>query len=264
MLVVVALDALVLGRRGALARLLALGPSARLDVFTWLLAFVNAGLVLPVVLTAGLAAVGPSWAAARGPDLFGWLSHPALRFVVVVIAIDFLRYWAHRLQHRNRILWRFHAMHHTATEFTVITGRRIHPVEKIVDLTIVTVPLALVGASLPELVAGIVVVRLIDLPQHSMLDWTYGPVGRWLLFSPVGHRIHHSPHRHQWDTNFGDLCPLWDHLFGTWYDGDDVNTEIGLTGSPPAGIAASLLTPFGEAWDDLTGRWRRRPAAPRA
>ncbi len=260
--VVLAADGIVLGRRGALAHLVRPSTSARVDLVTWTLVALNTALALPVLLSAGLIAVLPARLQRAGPDLLGSVTHPVVRFVVVIVAVDALRYAAHRLMHRSRLLWPFHAVHHTATEFTVLTGARLHPVEYVVDSVVVTLPLALVGAGLPQLAAGIAIVRLIDLPQHSMLPWTYGWVGRWLLFSPVGHRIHHSPHRHQWDTNFGDLSPVWDRLFGTWYAGDDVNETIGLAGTPPAGVVESFVIPFGRAWHELTRGGRRADTPP--
>jgi sterol desaturase/sphingolipid hydroxylase (fatty acid hydroxylase superfamily) len=60
-----------------------------------------------------------------------------------------------------------------------------------------------------------------------MLPWTFGWVGRWLLISPVAHRIHHSPEVEHFDRNFGGITPLWDRLFGTWYAGDRVNEQVG-------------------------------------
>jgi len=62
---------------------------------------------------------------------------------------------------------------------------------------------------------------------HADVKWTWGWFGRWILISPVGHRIHHSPLVEHHDKNFSILV-LWDRLFGTWYDGGRVNAFVGI------------------------------------
>ena len=71
------------------------------------------------------------------------------------------------------------------------------------------------------------------------------PVDAWLrrvLITPDVHRIHHSIHRDETDSNFGFSVVRWDHLFGTWRsaprDGHATMT-IGLTVSAPRTPSAS-------------------------
>jgi sterol desaturase/sphingolipid hydroxylase (fatty acid hydroxylase superfamily) len=108
----------------------------------------------------------------------------------------------------------------------------------------------------------------VDFAQHSMVPFTYGWVGRWLVYSPVAHRIHHSPLEEHWDRNYGDLLPVWDRLFGTWYAGTTVNKTVGLAGADEHGIVGSIVRPFGSASRSFrtfvrTREWRpahrRRP-----
>jgi len=39
---------------------------------------------------------------------------------------------------------------------------------------------------------------------------------RWLVVTPDMHRVHHSIHRDETDSNFGFNLPWWDRLFGTY------------------------------------------------
>ncbi len=39
---------------------------------------------------------------------------------------------------------------------------------------------------------------------------------RLLLVTPDMHRVHHSVHREETDSNFGFSIPWWDRLFGTY------------------------------------------------
>jgi hypothetical protein len=77
--------------------------------------------------------------------------------------------------------------------------------------------------------AVLIIRSFIDRMQHSMVNWTYGWIGRWVVFSPIGHRIHHSMEREHWDKNYGDMFVIWDRLFGTYYNGNNINTEVGVT-----------------------------------
>ncbi|HMA52249.1 MAG TPA: hypothetical protein VKP60_20965, partial [Magnetospirillaceae bacterium] len=44
-------------------------------------------------------------------------------------------------------------------------------------------------------------------------DW--GWFGRWVLVSPLHHRLHHSRNPDDYGANFGTML-VWDHLFGTF------------------------------------------------
>jgi sterol desaturase/sphingolipid hydroxylase (fatty acid hydroxylase superfamily) len=46
---------------------------------------------------------------------------------VLIVALDFVQYWLHRLFHTDA-LWPFHAIHHSAEELDWTTTYRIHPV----------------------------------------------------------------------------------------------------------------------------------------
>ncbi|MGB5246859.1 MAG: sterol desaturase family protein, partial [Woeseia sp.] len=41
---------------------------------------------------------------------------------------------------------------------------------------------------------------------------------RWLLVTPEMHRIHHSVHKDETDSNFGFHLSVWDRLFGSYRD----------------------------------------------
>jgi sterol desaturase/sphingolipid hydroxylase (fatty acid hydroxylase superfamily) len=66
-----------------------------------------------------------------------------------------------------------------------------------------------------------------DLLAHSQLRWGYGWIGRWLVQSPYVHQVHHSKEEEHPDLHFS-ICPLWDHLVGTWYKGTKLPTQFGI------------------------------------
>ena len=51
-----------------------------------------------------------------------------------------------------------------------------------------------------------------DVAMPRRLD----AVLRWLIVTPDWHRIHHSVHRAETDSNYGNGLSVWDRLFGTY------------------------------------------------
>ena len=73
-------------------------------------------ILLPTVLSLGVVTL-----AADATDRWGWdlealwpRSWPvAAQATLMLVVGDAMRYWLHRLSHRSRLLWRFHAVHHS-------------------------------------------------------------------------------------------------------------------------------------------------------
>jgi sterol desaturase/sphingolipid hydroxylase (fatty acid hydroxylase superfamily) len=250
-----AIDLAVLRGRSAVFAICRFDVSARVDVVLAGLRVFGFGLVLPTLLTAGFLVIIPSSFRLWRHDVLSWLPplpdgpNVVVSVLIYIVLVDFLRYWWHRAMHAFDVLWQFHAVHHSATSFTILTGNRVHPMEDIVAVPLVVLPLVALGASSTTVFAVYATMRLIDFAQHSMVPFTYGWVGRWLVYSPVGHRVHHSPHKEHWDQNYGDFMPLWDHIFGTWYGGSRVNETLGVADEEleSRGVVASIVRPFGDA-----------------
>ena len=200
-------DFALLGRRSAVARLLGFSRSERVDIVLFVVRLVGLGYTVPVLLTAGLISFTPIMLAEWRSDVLGWLptvprlGNQIAQVVLYTTIVDFLRYWWHRWMHRSPVLWPFHEVHHSATSFTILTGDRVHPIEYVFALPTVVFPLVLLGATPGQSLVAITVLRIVDFAQHSMVGLNYGWLGRWVIYSPVGHRIHHSPEPEHWDTN---------------------------------------------------------------
>jgi sterol desaturase/sphingolipid hydroxylase (fatty acid hydroxylase superfamily) len=134
---------------------------------------------------------------------------------LVIVAMDFLQYWLHRLFH-GHTLWPFHAIHHSAEDLDWTTTYRIHPVNFAVYSAGAVALVQLIGFSPAAfLVIGpfnLVIGSLV----HANLDWTFGPF-RYVLASPVYHRWHHVNDPAIYNRNFAPTFPVWDLMFGTFY-----------------------------------------------
>ena len=88
-------------------------------------------------------------------------------------------------------------------------------------------PLAVLNAPLSLFTGMAFGTSLLRLVIHSRIDSNFGWIGRWLLQSPVDHRLHHRLDSGRQACNFG-LFPVWDRLFGTWREGGSQKIAIGV------------------------------------
>lgn len=183
-------------------------------------------------------------------------SWPMLAQVILLIyAQDFLRYWYHRAMHEWPLMWRWHAVHHSATRLYWFNATRSHPLEGLVQSFYWAIPLAMVGAPLETIFVAGLVSRAIGCFQHCNIDVRLGPLDH-VFSSPHKHRYHHSRLIGEGNSNYGSDIILWDQLFGTVHHpkGKTPSDRIGIGDMPnfPKGWAGLMLAPF--VW--RPDRWR--------
>jgi sterol desaturase/sphingolipid hydroxylase (fatty acid hydroxylase superfamily) len=173
---------------------------------------VHAVLVIPLMtlLSVGAAALAGRYAhwiefrpAAHWP---GWLLVP-----VTIVAMDGANWLAHYADHRLEPLWRFHALHHSQEELSVLTSFRAHPLMHTTGFVLATIPVMALMPARPIAPVLITIYVCIGTLQHANLRWTFGPAGR-LLVSPAYHRLHHDPDTQH--LNLGVVLTIWDLLAG--------------------------------------------------
>lgn len=206
-------------------------------------------------------------AARRGFGLFNWLDIPAvLAFVLSLLALDLLVYAQHVVFHKAGFLWRMHRVHHADPHIDVTTGIRFHPLEILISMGVKMAAVALLGAPAAAVILFEVLLNAAAMFNHSNLriGEKADAVLRRIIVTPDMHRVHHSIHRDEHDTNFGFSISLWDRLFGTYRaqprEGHEA-MRIGLSDYPtpaPEGLGWSLLNPFsGSAFPDERRRRER-------
>ncbi len=133
-------------------------------------------------------------------------------------------YWGHRWSHQFPLLWRFHAIHHSAEHLDFLVNTRAHPIDMVFTRFCGMVPLYILGLAAPVSgAAGIVPVIVILFGTiwgffiHADLRWRFGPL-EWLIATPAFHHWHHTNDGPQYiDKNFASTLPWLDRLFGTHY-----------------------------------------------
>jgi len=176
-----------------------------------------------------------------------------------LVAADFIAYWMHRLFHRHRRLWPFHAVHHSSTDLDWLSSVRLHPVNDALVTFAQVLPLIAIGFR-PMTVAPVTsVLVLYAIFIHANVRWSFGPL-RYVIATPVFHRWHHTSQEEGLDKNFAGFLPLWDLLFGTFYlPVGSQPARFGVRGEgPPDGWIRQLAYPFrvrrGEGWNSSARR----------
>ncbi|HSK13820.1 MAG TPA: sterol desaturase family protein [Phnomibacter sp.] len=137
-----------------------------------------------------------------------------LYWVLLVIAIDFMFYWLHRLEHGVRIFWAVHVTHHSSNHFNFTVGFRSSVFQPLYRF-IFFMPLAFSGFSATDIVLMFSASHLWGILVHTEM---VGKLG-WLetiFVTPSHHRVHHASNPLYLDKNMGMFLIVWDKLFGTF------------------------------------------------
>ncbi len=136
------------------------------------------------------------------------------RIAAALVLAELAGYAIHRLMHRVPWLWRFHAVHHAPTELHWLEAWRQHPVDFVVHGIAVGLPAALLGASLADFAAVVLLRKTYTTFLHANLSWRLRGLERWIA-TPDYHALHHSHEPQDRDRNFAGMLPVLDRLFGT-------------------------------------------------
>jgi len=210
-------------RRGFFAR------GYRQDVLYTVL---NATLVVPLVVALSL-----SFAHLASKSL-PWIVLPRYEFLprwlaiaIIFVAMDACNWSAHLANHKVRMLWRFHELHHSQEDMSVLTVFRTHPLIH-VSYLIALVPGIVLLANGSVTTSLLVVYAAVVAFEHSNTNLSFGPLNR-IFCSPNYHRIHHRVEGRQ-DVNLGFALTIWDQLSGraVFPTNETIRIDTGLPGRP--------------------------------
>lgn len=135
-----------------------------------------------------------------------WLQLP-----LALVLADVAGYWSHRMRHRGA-LWLFHSIHHSPTRLDSLAAARMHPVDDVIDNTLVGIALFVAGFS-AEIIFAVGPVLFVHIAlTHANVSWDFGAL-RKVFVSPAHHRAHHEIGSH---GNFAGMFSFIDVAFGTY------------------------------------------------
>ncbi len=205
-------------------------------------------LLFPIV-AVGVAAlsVKNGWGLLNLTPLPDWLE-----IVVALILLDMAIYWQHVAFHRIPFFWSFHKVHHVDRDIDVTTGLRFHPIEIVFSLAYKLAVVLVLGAPVLAVILFEIILNGCAMFNHSnvKLPLSVDRVLRRFIVTPDMHRVHHSIHMHETNSNYGFSLSLWDRIFKSYIDQPKAGHDdmvIGLEEhqtKAPASLSWSLLLPI--------------------
>ena len=187
-------------------------------------AAVNFGLtVMHLIIHTFLAIIIvklSDWCIANQFGIIQWSSAGILATIfLTILIVDFFGGWlVHITEHKFKILWRFHVVHHADTNVDVTTGLRHHPVESVLRGIFFFMGIMVSGAPMYAVMIYQTVLVFFSAFEHANIrlpKWIDNAMS-YVFISPNMHKVHHHWKQPFTDSNYGAIFSIWDRLFGTY------------------------------------------------
>lgn len=193
------------------------------------------------------------WTVANQFGFWQWLGNWPLwaKILLGLGLMDFVSAWlAHWIQHKVKVLWGFHLVHHTDNEVDTTTANRHHPGESVIRFSFTCFGVLLVGAPVGLIMLYQALSVVFSQFNHAniALPEKIDDILSWVIVSPNMHKIHHHYVLPYTDTNYGNIFSIWDRLFGTFSKMDKEAIVFGVDTYPDAAknghVVELLKIPF--------------------
>ena len=161
------------------------------------------------------------WTIANNFGILQWL--PALPVwlyaLIGLLLLDLIgAYLVHLVEHKTKVLWRFHLIHHTDTWIDTTTANRHHPGESVIRFTFTALGVLLIGSPmwLVFLYQTLSVVATQFNHANISLPKKVDTILSYFIVSPDMHKVQHHYVLPYTDSNYGNIFSIWDRLFGTF------------------------------------------------
>ncbi|WP_299627977.1 sterol desaturase family protein [uncultured Tateyamaria sp.] len=222
-------------------------------VTNWAFTVANTVLLRALAVALPLLAVGAAVDAnAQGWGLLNLLDLPLWFEIFAAILILDLAIWAqHLITHKVPLLWRLHRVHHADVDMDVTTAIRFHPVEIGLSMLLKIGVVYLLGPSAIAVILFEIILNGTAMFNHAniRLPLWLDAIVRRVLVTPDMHRVHHSVHRHEHDSNYGFALSIWDRMFGTYIaqpaaGHDEMQVGLEWQDDRPSQLGWSMSLPF--------------------
>ncbi len=171
--------------------------------------------------------------------------------ILCFFALDFCRYWAHRMGHETSLFWATHVTHHNSEKYNLSTSFRLSWTQQI--KVVFFLPISLMGF---HPVVFFICHQIAVLYQFWIHTEYIRRLPNWIRFffvTPSHHRVHHGKNAHYLDKNYGSTFIIWDRMFGT-FQPEDEQAIYGILDQPKHYNPVKLVF---HVWGDIFRKMRK-------
>jgi sterol desaturase/sphingolipid hydroxylase (fatty acid hydroxylase superfamily) len=191
------------------------------------------------------------WAVAQKFGVLQMFEMPTWVFMIGgLMLLDLVGAWfIHFIEHKIKILWKFHMVHHADTHVDTTTANRHHPGESVFRVVFTIIGVVVCGAPMWLVMLYQSLSAVFSQFNHANIRlplWLDTAIS-YVIVSPNMHKVHHHYVRPQTDSNYGNIFSIWDRLFGTFDATPMENLRYGLDvldDSTDQSLAYQLKVPF--------------------
>ncbi|WP_298258315.1 sterol desaturase family protein [uncultured Litoreibacter sp.] len=219
----------------------------------WAIIIIDSVTLRAMAIFLPLLAVGAAYdAQTNGWGLFNTIELPSwIEIIFAILILDFAIWAQHLITHKVPLLWRLHQVHHADVDIDVTTAIRFHPIEIALSMLLKIGLVYLMGPAAVAVILFEIILNGTAMFNHAniKLPLRIDAIMRMVLVTPDMHRVHHSVHRHEHDSNYGFSLSIWDRMFRTYIaqpaEGhDDMKIGLRWQDDRPAKLGWSLKMPF--------------------
>lgn len=188
---------------------------------------VNFSLAFLIVLTC-------DFISASDFGLLSYLSivdYPIISILITLMLLDLIAaYFSHFVQHKVKILWTIHMVHHSDKHVDTTTANRHHPIESVIRFFFTLLAIIISEASIE-------IVFLYQSLSVAFSQFNHANIGlsdkvdkilSYVIVSPNMHKVHHHSFMPYTDSNYGNIFSIWDRIFGTYMELDRDKIVFGI------------------------------------
>lgn len=191
----------------------------------WHHAGINIFLTLTTIvinfLLAFILLQSANWTITNEFAILQWLRPMPLWLYTLagLLLLDLIgAYMVHLIEHKTKILWRFHLIHHTDTWIDTTTANRHHPGESVIRFAFTTLGVLIVGSPMWMVFLYQTLSVIASQFNHAniAIPEKWDTLLSYFIVSPNMHKVHHHYKLPYTDSNYGNIFSVWDRLFGTF------------------------------------------------
>ena len=178
-------------------------------------------------------------------------SSTLVSIILGLLVLDLIgAYLPHLVQHKVKLLWYIHIVHHTDHKVDTTTANRHHPFESVVRFLFTFIGIFVSGAPIGLVLMYQSISVIASQFNHANIQISnkVDKLLSYIIVSPNMHKVHHHFELPYTDSNYGNIFSIWDRIFGTYLDLDREKLIYGVDVFPDekknSRINSLLMQPF--------------------